>query len=125
LSVDACGWYCCAARKDAWKKAFEGMDEWIADVPRFAMDVVHTNNMVRNGWELLADFSLWCVHMNHTPDKILFWGKRQCRPQLDLWLPDWKVYAQGIPLSVPASRPILKKIQRFMDQGKRDFTFKS
>ncbi len=110
--VDACGWYCCAAYKEPWKQAFEGMDEWIADVPRFAMDVAHTNNIVRNGWDIIADFSLWCAHMNHTPNEILFWGKKQVKPMLDLWLPEWETYAQGVMLTTPASRAILRRIQR-------------
>ena len=94
------------------------MDKYIGDVPRFAMDVIHTNNIVLAGWDILADFSLWCVHMNSTPKKILFWGKRQCRPQLDLWLPDWQVYAQGVLLTAPACKPILKRFQKSMDQRK-------
>lgn len=123
--MDACGWYCCAARKEPWRKAFEGMDKYIEDVPRFAMDVVHTNNIIKNGWDILADFSLWCAHMNYTPDGIIFWGKRQVRPSLDLWLPDWQVYAQGVLLTAPPCKAILDRIQKQMDSGKRDFTWKS
>lgn len=110
--IDACGWYCCAARKEPWTRAFDGMDQYIEDVPRFAMDVVHTNNIVRNGWDIIADFSLWCAHMNHTPKRILFWGKKQCRPMLDIWLPKWGVYAQGAMLTSVAAKKIVKKITR-------------
>lgn len=110
--VDACGWYCCAARKDAWAKAFEGMDDYIGDVPRFAMDVVHINNIVLNGWDVIADFSLWCAHMNSMGKTIMFWGKRQARPQIDIWLPEWETYAQGVQLDAPKAAIIAKRIER-------------
>lgn len=116
--VDACGWYCCASFKSVWLEAFEGMDKYIADVPRFAMDVAHTNNVHRLGLEIYADFSLWCVHMNHTPDKILFWGKKQARPQIDLWLPAWDVYAQGVALTIPGHKAKLAKLQKYMEKHK-------
>jgi len=108
--VDATGWFCCAALKEPWLRAFDGMDEYVEDIPRFAMDVVHTNNIKLLGYDLLADFDLWCAHMNHTPDRIIFWGKKQCRPQLDIWLPEWKVYAQGVMLTTEECKPHLKKL---------------
>lgn len=113
--VDAVGWFCCAALKEPWLRAFDGMDGYVEDIPRFAMDVVHTNNIKMLGYDILADFSLWCVHMNHTPNQIIFWGKKQCRPQLDLWLPEWQVYAQGVSLAEPKTKPILKKFMRKLE----------
>lgn len=110
--VDATGWFCCAALKEPWLRAFDGMDEYVADVPRFALDVIHTNNIKRLGYDLLADFDMCCEHMNHTSDVILFWGRKQARPQLDLWLPEWQVYAQGVLLTTPEAKPILKEITR-------------
>lgn len=110
--VDACGWYCCASYKKLWLRGLEGMDEYVADVPRFAMDVMQTNNIKRLGWDILADFSMWCQHMNHTSDGIIFWGKKQAVPMLDVWLPDWKVYAQGIVLNMPHHKKLMEKIIR-------------
>lgn len=109
--VDACGWYCCASYKELWLRAFEGMDRYVEDVPRFAMDVVHTNNIKLLGYDILADFSLWCVHMDSSQDGLIFWGKKQCRPQLDVWLPEWEEYAQGVTLTKPGHRKILRRLK--------------
>lgn len=110
--VDAVGWFCCAAYKEPWLRAFDGMDEYVADVPRFALDVVHTNNIKRLGYDILADFDMCCDHMNHTPDTILFWNRRQARPMLDVWLPEWQVYAQGVMLTAPECKPLLRRLIR-------------
>ncbi|MBA7578760.1 hypothetical protein ES708_20625 [subsurface metagenome] len=117
--VDATGWFCCAALKDPWLRAFDGMDQYVHDVPRFALDVVHTNNIKKLGYDLLADFDMCCIHMNHTPNEILFWGRKQARPMLDLWLPEWKVYAQGVLLTAPECKPLLRKIMKDIASSSR------
>jgi len=109
--VDACGWYCCASYKKLWLAGFEGMDEYVAGVPRFAMDNIQTNNIKLLGYDIIADFGMWCVHMNHTSDSILFWGKKQAVPMLDVWLPQWSEYAQGVALSRPEHKKILRRIK--------------
>lgn len=109
--VDSCGWYCCASFKNVWLLGFEGMDEYVAGVPRFAMDVMHTNNIKRAGYDILADFDMWCVHMNHTSEGIIFWGKKQAAPMVDVWLPMWQEYAQGIPLIRPEHAKIIRRIR--------------
>jgi hypothetical protein len=114
--MDACGWYCCASYRDVWVKAFEGMDGYIEEVPRFAMDVVHTNNIKRAGRDVLVDFGLWCEHMNHSAEGIIFWGKRQARPQIDVWMPEWKTYAQGVLLTEPAHKKVIMDIVRDRDK---------
>jgi len=110
--VDAVGWFCCAALKEPWLRAFDGMDEYVADVPRFALDVMHTNNIKMLGYDLLADFDMCCEHMNHCPEEILFWNRSKARPMLDVWLQEWQVYAQGVMLTDPECKPVIRKLMR-------------
>jgi hypothetical protein len=110
--VDACGWYCVASYKWLWLRGFEGMDEYVQDVPRFAMDVIHTHNIHELGYDILADFSLWCSHVQSTEHGFIFWGKKQAVPQLDVWLPAWQEYAQGVVLTKPCHKKMLRNLTR-------------
>ncbi len=96
FSVDACGWYCCASYKHLWELGFKGMDKFLSEIPRFALDNFHTNNIKRAGWDILADFSLQCKHMNLSGGRILYWTIKQAVPMLDIWIPKYKTYAQGV-----------------------------
>lgn len=94
--VDACGWYCCISTPAIWKLGFKGIEDFFTDIPRFALDNFHTNNIKRAGIPVIADFGIWCTHMEIRPDKIIMWGKDQCVKMADIWLPKYKTYAQGV-----------------------------
>lgn len=96
VRVDACGWYCCISTPAIWKLGFQGIEKYFHEIPRFALDNFHTNNIKRAGIPVIADFDIWCKHMEIRPDKIIFWGKKQCVKMADVWLPRYKTYAQGI-----------------------------
>ena len=98
VPVDACGWYCCASTPAIWTAGFRGLDEYFYKIPRFALDMFHTNNIKNMNIPVIADFDVWCYHMEGRPDKILYWGKKQAVPMMDLWIPKYKVYAEGIIL---------------------------
>jgi len=97
--VDACGWYCFVAYTDIWKQALKLMPRNRSKIPRFALDGLHTNNIKRLGYKILADFDLWCLHMNLCGGQIIFWERDQARKTLDVWLPRWKKHAQGVILT--------------------------
>ena len=96
VPVDACGWYCCASTPAIWAAGFKGLDEYFHKIPRFALDMFHTNNIKNMKIPVIADFSVWCNHMEPRTDKILYWGKKQAVKMMDLWIPEYKVYAEGI-----------------------------
>ena len=98
VPVDACGWYCCASTPKIWKRGFRGMDKYLYEIPRFALDMFHTNNIKRAGIPVIADFGIWCKHMEIRPDKIIYWTKKQAVPMADIWIPQYKTYAQGVVL---------------------------
>jgi len=96
--VDACGWYCVASYRNIWKRALIDMLSYVRDVPSFGMDNVHTNNIQIAGYEILADFSLWCRHLQASMGKTIEWGKEHAVPQVDLWIPHFEVYAEGLKI---------------------------
>jgi len=98
VPVDATGWYCCISTPEIWKKGFEGIEDYFTDIPRFALDNFHTNNIKLAGIPLIADFDIWCTHMEIRPDKIIKWGKKSAVKMADIWLPEYKTYAQGVVL---------------------------
>jgi len=114
--VDACGWYCCASYKDLWVRAIRDMSRYVEDVPRFALDVIHTNNIMRAGYDILADFSLWCTHMQHTNAGIFHWGKKHAQASIDLWIPWLNDYAQGMGLTQPHHEKLIRDIVRKRDR---------
>jgi hypothetical protein len=115
-SVDCCGWYCCASYHSVWMLGFEGMDKYLEDIPRFALDGMHTNNIKQAGWDILADFSLWCGHMQAAQGRIIFWGKKQAVPHLDVWLTRFRDYAQGVLLVKPWHKRMLRSLERQRDR---------
>jgi len=94
--VDACGWYCFASYKDVWAKGFEGMKKYLNIIPHFALDTIHTNNIKEAGYDILADFSLRCKHMTNAGKSIYFSETKQSTPMLDIYLPDYDMYAAGL-----------------------------
>jgi len=98
VPVDACGWYCCASTPDIWKLGFKGVEKYFWEIPRFALDMFHTHNIKRRGIPIIADFGIWCEHMEVRSDKIIFWGRKQAVKMADVWLEKYKTYAQGVIL---------------------------
>ena len=118
-SVDCCGWYCCASYKSVWALGLQGMDAYVSKIPRFALDGFHTHNIKLAGWDILADFSLWCAHMQVSQGSFIFWGKKQAVPQLDVWMPRFRDYAQGVLLVKPWHKKMLRNMTRQRDRSWR------
>jgi len=113
ILVDGCGWYCTASYRDLWKKSLLDMKKYFKDIPRFGMDNLHTNNIKQMGYDIIADFSLWCKHMDLDCGKILFWDKSKAVPMLDVWLPEYKTYAQGVVIKWTRTleRKLIRKVK--------------
>lgn len=96
--VDGSGVYCFIARLDAYKKAIKQMRSFVSTVPFFAMDNLLTYIMKQNGFNLYADFSVWCDHVHLSGTHIFRFNKKQAVHMADVWMPEFNNYAQGIEI---------------------------
>lgn len=95
-SIDACGVYCFVARTELYKLGFKGYDPKVLKVPFFAMDNALTWNIKNQGYKVLADFDVWCRHLQASSARIISFGKEQALEMVDIWLPEYNNYAQGV-----------------------------
>ena len=93
IPIDAAGVYCFAARTKCYLSGFEGYDPVSLKVPFFALDNVLVWNMKKHGWRILADFNVWCTHLQASSARIIAFGKEQATEMIDLWLPKYHTYA--------------------------------
>lgn len=102
VDVDATGHYCFITTTKLWRKGWRGIIKRINEIPHFALDMFHTNNLKRAGVILKADFGISCKHMHmrvyKTKPQILYWGKATAVPMLDYYIEKYGVYGQAIPL---------------------------
>ena len=98
VPVDAAGVYCFAARTKCYLSGFEGYNPASLKVPFFALDNVLVWNMKQHGWRVLADFNVWCTHLQATSARIIAFGKEQAVEMIDLWLPKYKCYAPAFEI---------------------------
>lgn len=100
--VDAVGFYCLAVKTKAWLKAFKIMEREFEQQktaePNWAIDTLWTNDVKRAGYDVLADFETPCLHMQVVGDRIYNWAVDRAEVKLDIYIPKYNCYAQGIPL---------------------------
>jgi len=112
IEVDACGWYCCASYVKLWKKGFKGMSKYLRTMPRFALDNYQTSNIHDLGYKILADFNIQCTHMNIAQDKIIMWTRKDAVAMVDVWVPKYNNYGQGIWLEKNQDKKYIKWYQK-------------
>jgi len=98
VSIDAAGVYCFAARTKAYLDGFKGYNPISLKVPFFALDNVLTWNIKQHGWKVLADFSLWCSHLEASSARIIAFSKDQVVEMADIWLPEYNNYSSGVEI---------------------------
>jgi len=103
--VDGSGVYCFAARTEAYKTGFDGYDPNMHSVPFYGMDNVFTWNIKNHGYQIIADFSLWCEHLHVSPARMIAFSKNQAVEMVDVWLPQYNSYAEGIEVKAPGAAP--------------------
>jgi hypothetical protein len=96
--VDATGHYCFITSKKVWKDGWKDMDKYVNEIPLFALDMFHTNNIKNKGFPLLADFRIQCFHIHPTPEKTLYWSYKKAVSKMDYYIPQYKIWAQAIEL---------------------------
>jgi len=100
--VDAVGFYCFAARTDAWLKAFKIFEEDFeiqkTAEPNWAIDTLLTNDVQRAGYKVLVDFETACLHMQVLGNRIYNWAIDRAVPKIDIYIEKYNCYAQGVDL---------------------------
>jgi len=104
VPIDAAGVYCFAARTKAYLSGFHGYDPIELKVPFFGLDNVLTYNMKKHGWQVLADFSVWCSHLEASAGRLIAFSKDQAIEMADIWLPQYNNYAHGVEVKPKGSR---------------------
>jgi len=113
VEVDCSGVYCFAARTALFKKGFRNYDPDKYKTPFFGMDNVLTWNIKKQGYSILADFSVWVSHLDCSGTRILAFSKDQAIEQVDLWIPKFSNYAQGIEVKKRAQRARRYQVRKF------------
>ena len=98
VDIDCCGVYCYVARTKLFLDAFKGYDPDTLNIPFFAMDNVLTWNIKKKGYRVLADFDVWCCHLQCSAARIISFSKDQALEMADLWIPQFNNYAQGVEI---------------------------
>ena len=96
VEVDGTGVFCFAARTDLFLKGFKNYDPQKLKVPFFALDNVFIWNIKKQGYRILADFDVWVSHLECAGARIIAFSKGQAVEMVDLWVPKFHNYAQGI-----------------------------
>jgi hypothetical protein len=97
--IDCSGVYCFITRKDLYKKAFDLLDKEVAKAPFFGMDLLLVNNIQRMGYNLYADFRVWCDHLQQSGAGLRAFNKTQAVKMGSIWIPEFKNYAHGIRIN--------------------------
>lgn len=104
VPIDAAGVYCFAARTKCYLDGFEGYNPASLKIPFFALDNVLVWNMKKHGWKILADFNVWCTHLQASASRIIAFGKEQAAEMIDLWLPRFNTYAPAFEIKKKGQR---------------------
>lgn len=104
VDVDSSGVYCFAARTALFKKGFKNYDPKKYKTPFFGLDNVLTWNITRQGYRILADFSVWVSHLECAGTRIIAFSKDQAVEMVDIWVPKFHNYAQGIEIKKKGQR---------------------
>ena len=112
VEVDGTGVYCFVARTQAYKKGFEDYDPVKLNVPFFGLDNIFIWNIKRKGFRILADFDIWCIHLNTSGVRIIAFGKEQAVEMMSIWLPQCNNYAQGVHVKGDDFKPKRYKVQK-------------
>ena len=100
VDCDAVGFYCFAARTEAWKKGWFDTKNNQDMEPNWAIDTIWTNNIKKLGYRIIADFSVPCLHMQIVGNMFFDWALDRAVRMVDVWLPKFNTYACGIPVPV-------------------------
>lgn len=113
--VDASGVYCFIARTKAFLTGFEGYDPVKLNVPFFALDNVLTWNIKQHGYKIMANFNVWCSHLQASSARIISFSKDQAIEMMDLWIPECNNYAHGVEVRKKGQKVKRNKVKKHAD----------
>ena len=91
--VDATGFYCFAAKKKIWVQALNDAKNVASGLPHWAFDTWVTHQVTRRGYKILADFSLWCDHIQTFPNGIYSFNQKDAVIDAYVYIPELNVYS--------------------------------
>jgi len=94
--VDCCGVYCFIVDTKIFHDAFDEYDPGKMKIPFFGMDNYLTWKITNAGYDILADFNVWCSHLQCSAGRIIAFSKDQAVEMYDKWLPECNNYCQGV-----------------------------
>lgn len=109
VDVDGCGIFCFATYIQLWREMLHTFPKNLTGVERWGADLMLTNLIRCVPLRVIADFDLWCEHMQLSDYRILYWQRFDAVPMLDIWLPDYEEYAQGVILSEEKYKRLVKR----------------
>jgi len=115
VEVDGCGVYCFVARTELFKKGFKNYDPEKLNVPFFGLDNILVWNIKRQGYRILADFSLWCMHLEASSSRIIAFGKDQAIELISFWYPPANNYVQGLEVKKKKQKPRRYRVKKHAD----------
>jgi len=118
-AVDGSGWYCFASYRLVFERALDRLAEASGSTKHFAADVMQVNNIKRDGFGVLADFSMWCGHYSVMDGVGYVWGRKNCRPTLCVWVPKWRTYAKTTEMKEQVHYELAGRLTRKKDRESR------
>jgi len=93
VEVQATGFYCFATYRDLWIKCLNDSKKSVSGLPHWAFDTWVTHRIIKRKLKILADFSLWCDHLQIIPKGVYFFNKKDAKLDVYVYVPDLNVYA--------------------------------
>lgn len=115
--VDGTGWYCFASYKSVFRKATMKLLELDDKTRNHAVDIFHISEIRKLGYDVLADFGLWCGHFMKDGNSDFIWSKKHCKPMLSKWIPEWKCYTKITNMKEPIHYKLLRRLTRQKDRN--------
>jgi len=116
--VDGSGWYCFASYKDVFYQALRKLMKADDKTRNYAVDVLGVNYIREIGYDVLADFGLWCGHFSMLEGSEFVWKKKHCKPMISKWIPEWQINMKTTNVNEPIHYELLRKLTRRKDLGR-------
>ena len=115
--VDGSGWYCFASYKHLFSRTTRLLLEVDDRTRNYAVDVLGVSYMKDLGYDVLADFGLWCGHYSMLGGSEFIWKKRHCKPMISKWIDEWKINMKTTNVSEPVHYKLLRRLTRQKDRS--------
>jgi hypothetical protein len=115
--IDGSGWYCFASYRDLFVQAHNRLLAVGDRTRNFAVDVLGTNFIRALGYDILADFDLWCGHYSKLGGEDFIWTRRHCRPMISKWVDEWQINMKVTNVRDKVHLDLLRRLTRRKDRS--------